>query len=628
MEAFLASHPGALLRPSQLAVLTLEPTSGDRDTGTDPGVDTVNYFFDQAGTFTLALDASANQVGALMLRNSLGEAIARAEHGSVTVSIQPGRYRLDVRHARGGDPSALSQVIFLRRTDTGLLATANCVNCDFDGMSIDGGNFAGLDLSGSTFHKANISSTTFHRATMAACDFDGDSNDLHLTQFEHCDFTGADLTDARFDGIEMSDCSFGGPPPTQGATLSHTHFGDPGNHLFVFINSTDFRNAMLSGATFGPLFGEFLTFQGADLSNSDFTSTVRSSGCVHCDFSVEPTSGEATNLSAAILGRDGYKSLELGGTNLSAANLAGAQLVNVLAEELTASGAIFDQADLSGARLSGALMDGASFRSATLSGTQLSGANLFIADLAAATLTNATLIGANLDFSNLRGANLKGAQLGVAENSEQNPASMVGVYMPDADLTDADLRGVDLSGAHIYGDLGQSKLDGVLLDDADLTGAICSGSQFTGASLTGATFNSAQLVNCTFDGADLTRAIFDSAYLQGASFAGATSVAAARLDNAAVATTSGSWTYTEQNGMPVPYSYGPTQLGAFADDSSVTCPDAQNGPCAPDKLNPVNSGPFPPIPTCVPLPPSYNNCNPPLPPLTPTPVARAAATLR
>jgi len=87
---------------------------------------------------------------------------------------------------------------------------------------------------------------------------------------------------------------------------------------------------------------------------------------------------------------------------------------------------------------------------------------------------------------------------------------------------------------------------------------------------------------------------------------------------AAVATEAGEWTFTEQNGMPVIYSYGATQLGAFATDATVTCPDAEDGPCTEGKLNPINSGPFPPVPTCVPALPNYNNCSAPAPPATPT----------
>jgi len=140
--------------------------------------------------------------------------------------------------------------------------------------------------------------------------------------------------------------------------------------------------------------------------------------------------------------------------------------------------------------------------------------------------------------------------------------------------------------------------------DAILTAAI-----FTNASMTAAVFNGAQLVNASFEGATLTNAKFDDAYLQGADFSTAASVTGISLSNAAVSTelTStqcdlippGTWTYMEQDGTPYTYSFGATNL---LTNSTVVCPDNVRGPCdSGDSLCPVMSGPFPPIPTCVPV---------------------------
>jgi len=192
--------------------------------------------------------------------------------------------------------------------------------------------------------------------------------------------------------------------------------------------------------------------------------------------------------------------------------------------------------------------------------------------------------------------------------------------MPNADLSYADLRNVSLSYAHLYGDSTRSNFTGAVLDGAKLDHSICSGSRFTMASMVSTDFSKAQLVNCSFDGADLTDASFDTAYLQGADFSGAARVGGASLVNAAVATAAGSWTYTEQNGMPVIYSFGPTMLGAFASLTNVYCPDGNNGPCSGSKLTPIK-GPFPPQPTCIPTPPAYNNCPEATPTPTPPPLA-------
>ena len=121
-------------------------------------------------------------------------------------------------------------------------------------------------------------------------------------------------------------------------------------------------------------------------------------------------------------------------------------------------------------------------------------------------------------------------------------------------------------------------------------------------------FNGAQLVNANFDGATLSNAHFDGAYLQGADFSSAKAVNGMVLANAAVSTmlTStkctlippGSWMYMDQDGIPYTYAFGETQLKS---DPTVTCPDGAGGPCTTgDSLCPIMSGPFPPIPPCIP----------------------------
>ena len=73
-----------------------------------------------------------------------------------------------------------------------------------------------------------------------------------------------------------------------------------------------------------------------------------------------------------------------------------------------------------------------------------------------------------------------------------------------------------------------------------------------------------------------------------------------------MSTEAGTWTFTEQDGTPFTFAYGATQLGAFAADGSVICPNDASGPCnTPGSLVPVANGPFPPKPACV---PTYEFC--------------------
>ena len=89
------------------------------------------------------------------------------------------------------------------------------------------------------------------------------------------------------------------------------------------------------------------------------------------------------------------------------------------------------------------------------------------------------------------------------------------------------------------------------------------------------------------------------------------------LSNAAVSTNltstmctlipPGSWTYMEQDGTPYTFEFGVTKL---LTNATTVCPDNEPGPCTTgDSLCPVMSGPFPPIPPCVPVEQfCYENC--------------------
>lgn len=156
--------------------------------------------------------------------------------------------------------------------------------------------------------------------------------------------------------------------------------------------------------------------------------------------------------------------------------------------------------------------------------------------------------------------------------------------------------------------------------------AILSGLNLRNADLNNAIFQSAQLVGCPFNNANVTNANFAGAHLEGADFTGAT-MASAKLTNAALSRrgdfgsytdqvlvydgtqkiwtcqptstqnwcgkTTGSWSYTEQNGIPYTITFTETVLNA---DSSTVCPNASFGPCATvNQLTPLTP-PFPSLP--------------------------------
>jgi uncharacterized protein YjbI with pentapeptide repeats len=657
-EEFLSRHPGALLRPSHLAILTLEPTQGAQDTGSAAGVDVVAYHFDRATELDLSLDASADRVGSLVLRDARGRELASVRSGTVHVRVARGRYALEIHHGAAGDPSAPTQVVFVQpATATGatLQASGNCVGCNFDQASLMNQTFDGLDLSSASFNFADVESCSFVGANLNGTSWTAATlrNDAFTdaamqqaqlysdvavqTSIFSCDFRGADLSGAYLDNVDLFNATFGDPDPSRAANLSGTSWrtlDDP--CFFPQLALVDFRNVNLTGARFlGP------AMSGVDFSGATMTGVNLTGGPGTCDvvgnrpvittcdaqcvFGTEPTSGRKTDLSNAILAAPGAPSVQLQGQTLAGIVLAGAQLTGGAFDDYDVSGSDLTGADLTGTQLNGANLQGVTLTGATLAGVQLNGANLdgvdlhgqmmigaqlngaslFEGNLQGATLDNSQLVGARLNLSNLKDASLRGVVAGVQPGSGAQGTQLGGAYMVNVDLTNADLRSADLSGAHLY---GNSLLVGTLLDSADLSGAICAGAAFSG-SLDDTVFNQAVLVNATFNGANLTDAKFDTAYLQGANFASSTSVLGVTLRNAAVSTMPGTWTFTEQDGTPFTYAYEATQLGALATDSSVICPNDANGPCTSDTLTPVANGPFPPVPPCVPSRQfCYQNC--------------------
>jgi uncharacterized protein YjbI with pentapeptide repeats len=355
----------------------------------------------------------------------------------------------------------------------------------------------------------------------------------------------ADLTSVSFSGADLTNSVFAAN------TLDHT---------------TDFAGTILAGVDFGQ---EHLG-KSVDLSGAFLSDTTNFTGAVLSDF---PNSKQGVNLSCVVNGQTetGGCHFPAGTSEFKGANMQYAQLANTAFTEVN---------------LESAMLDGA------------------------------YLVGAKLNFVSLKGASLVGAHLGVPPGMG-GAAILNGAYMINVDLTDADMRSVDFTSAHVYGAVTDALFVRTLLDSADFTNAILAGAVFTDASLPVAVFNGAQLVNANFDGATLSNAKFDSAYLQGADFTTAKTVDGMTLSNAAVSTTltsqkctlipPGSWMYKDQDGIPYTFAFGATELKT---DASVTCPNGSAGPCTTgDSLCPLMSGPFPPIPPCVPTAQyCYENC--------------------
>ena len=492
--------------------------------------------------------------------------------------------------------------------------------------------------------------------------------DASRARADACSFRGADLTGAVFDDYFWNMNNTVEPTfRTVGNNLAHCSFG---------VEPTSGRKTTMKQVDLRPTESRRADMSSADLSGADLSGAMLD--LVELDDQIAGCPRQPSTLAGADLSGATLTGAALNGANLSGAKLPGAKVAGVRWRGADLTDAVltgmvpatFNDLDLTGANLTGVdfagfdlarsdfskailsvpprltgatLSDGtrgvnlaghkfparyALFKGADLSGVDLSRTELFEADFEGATLNRLKAVGANLNFANLRGAKLRGAELGVQPGSEAAAASLRGAFMTDIDLTDADLRSVNLAGAHLYGDTQRTLLVRTRLDSANLSKAICSGAHFSGT-LNNAVFDGAQLVNSVFNGATLTNTKLDDAYLQGADFSSALGVTGAVLNNSAISAAPGTWSFTEQDGTPFTIRYEATKLGQLATNPTVRCPNGSLGPCCPSndlaacltaKLKPVDRGPFPPVPECVPRAPRFDNCLTPTPTRTPRPV--------
>jgi uncharacterized protein YjbI with pentapeptide repeats len=637
---YLAARPRALIQPEHLLIVRLDPAR-------DPNrMVSVRLHIREATTLSISSRTTAVALSHLLLRDPRGVHVGRHAPGDTSViSLEPGAHDLEFHETAGARPQTLYLKLAhteldpaWRRSPPGLVGAAapqalnlseeSCEACNFDNSDLTGADLSDQDLDGSTFRHTNISGAHFDRSSCVSCEFN--VGNYFYANAPSTTFIDADLRqshlmgwfrNAKFNGVNMSSSELAG------AVLEGCDFR-PGARMSLLVGS-NLVDASFYNANVNEGLMQYVDFTGAQVGPDTFADLV----------DVAPgrdyNHGVATMFAHAKLDSIGPSNFlsgrSLAGFDLSGTSFAGADL-SAIDLSKNAKVTISAQTDFSKAQLSNGT-SGTNFSSQDfgvgykqfagsvadvtsgkdLRGVNFAGASLSQADFTRANLTGADLRGADLSYANLYFAALVGAQLGAAPDSgTEVAANLTNAYMPSVDFTDADLRSVAMSGVHAY---GQSKFIRARLDSASLgNGAIFADADFTNASMSDADLTKAVLVNVTFSGANLTRTKMGSSYLQGASFASAGSILGLALDNAAVATISGTWPYQESDGTPFVYSYAPTAFGAIQTSAgaTVTCPNGSLGPCASAaSLVPLANGPYPPAPACIPKPPRYDNCLPP-----------------
>jgi uncharacterized protein YjbI with pentapeptide repeats len=259
-------------------------------------------------------------------------------------------------------------------------------------------------------------------------------------------------------------------------------------------------------------------FSGEDFSGADFSGL----------------SLGGVDFSNAILASANFSNAQLDGANFVGANLAGADF-----SKAQLDGAQLGAADLEGAKLTGASVKRASMKGANFSDATLEDANLVSADAEGAFFDSANLTNAALQFGMFNGVSFQGACLDrvKANGASFRQASFVAAKGRAANLSGCDLtelragEGCDLEGSN----LSQTKADGSLWQDANLSNCDLSYASLARADFSRATLDQANLhaidasqaifIKASLKQARVTQAnlfesLFERAHLQGTNFSG------------------------------------------------------------------------------------------------------------
>lgn len=295
----------------------------------------------------------------------------------------------DARDLTGADLSEMDlsgadlRGVFAESAD---LSRANLCGARLDNAVLANADLTGARLDGARLHAANLGRARLREITAVDADFSNaifHETDLGHAELDSCTFTDPDLSRSLFDALGLRRCRLGrvlfldqslNGVDFSGADLSGARF------LNLKLEGCDFSGAALTGAVLMGCRGVECRFAGAELGNIRMVE--------HCDFSGADFSGanlQLANLRAAALADARFAEADLGGADFSTAAAARAIFYRA-----RAVGAQFVNADLRQADLSGANLMQASLERADLRKTALRGANLFAADLARVHVVHAT----------------------------------------------------------------------------------------------------------------------------------------------------------------------------------------------------------------------------------------------
>lgn len=287
---------GALLQPSQTAVLSLESgttqDASDEDSGTT-GMDVIWFEVMKTGSFWISPDAALwSKVDCIEIRNASNATLLTldAAKPSATLTLAPARYQALI-YAPG--TATESSTVFAQLAQASAATGAgprpksstwdrfifmfkdSCEGCDLSGAdlrdaklkkhNLSGANLSGADLQHAKMSESNLNKANLSRAKMSMADFSG-------VNFRGALLIEAEMIFSKFSWADMSSANLTGAN-MQSASFYHANLSSA-NLTQANMRGVDMRNANLTRANMigavdmwggGPTFNDFTRLDGATM---------------------------------------------------------------------------------------------------------------------------------------------------------------------------------------------------------------------------------------------------------------------------------------------------------------------------------------------------------------------------
>ena len=401
-----------------------------------------------------------------------------------------------------------------------LVASANLIGSDLDGVIFDRAYLGGADLSFARGDCVEPQGSSSGQPTQCPSFVGTDARSARLVQSRLVSpiatgwiLHGADLTAASLTGLSEP-CNLPDGVGESPVCLEFFVQGPVPGELAT-LRKINLSSADIAGVNFAGLDLEGARLDGVDAYR---VRTVTDEAGDSFDVAYQTSFAGANLARASLIGAD-LELADLTNADLTSADLSNATMTGAILAGVSAVDAVFDEVvltcdtdtcqpvsgfqDLAGSSWVGGDLSGQDFSDLDLAGIDVRNADIQGTLWGGSTLTDANFSGQNLtgidlsQVSELSGARFAGASLSCVSDEPCNPLASA------ADLTGVGFQGASLDGVSFENrELAGADFSLADLNGADLSGSTATAANFSGASLAGINLNGVNLAGARFDSTD------------------------------------------------------------------------------------------------------------------------------